>query len=185
MLTTAPRPALRIAGTAYRHMRTMLVTLTRQPRSHPPGPGPTSTVVASPMAPPTPTLLTRMCRAPKHATVRSTTARHASSSVTSAWITSHMLEDALDEALPCEEEEPSSSSSLSSSIIRLVSVAQARSMSTSATLAPCRASRMAVALPLPISPLKRAGWLETLLSDNGLDYTQQQQQQQQCWDLGR
>lgn len=148
MLTIDPRPCFLISGIAYRLINTMLVTLIRKSLSH----ASRLIVVASPIAPPTPTvekcqipnlierivskllpMLTRMCTAPKNSTVLATTFLQDSSLLTSAWMIS--------------ETPPSSS------IIRFVSLAQSKLKSIRATLAPCLARRMAAARPFPISPV--------------------------------
>lgn len=127
----------------------MLVTLIRKSLSH----ASRLIVVASPIAPPTPTvkncqvpnlpgkkfirkflpMLTRMCTAPKNSTVLATAFLQDSSLLTSAWMISEIPP--------------------SSSIIRFVSLAQSRLKSTRATLAPCLARRIAAARPFPISPV--------------------------------
>lgn len=77
-------------------------------------------------------ILTKMLGIPKQVTVFATAFLHDSSEVTSAWMTSEIPP--------------------SRSIMRFVSVAHSRFKSTSETFAPCRARRIAVARPLPISP---------------------------------
>lgn len=77
-------------------------------------------------------MLTKMCTAPYNLTVFATAFLHDSSDVTSAWMTSEMPP--------------------SSSIMRFVCLAQSTLKSTSATLHPCLASKIAAARPLPISP---------------------------------
>src|SRR5499426_694186 len=121
---TAPPPRRAIAGTAACVARNIDLRSTAMTRSH------SSSVVSSrPLRDSMPTLLCRMSTPPQRSTAAFTIAAHSAARVTSA---------------ACATASPRSAR-----IAATVSSARSFIWSTQKTLAPSRAKRMAVALPLP------------------------------------
>ena len=133
MLTIAPPSPAAMAGTANLAISIMLVTLIRRPCVH----SARSTSTAVPLAPLTPTLLTRMSRRPNADCACCTTAAHCTGSVTSASRTI--------------------ASPPSASIMSRVRSAQPRLASTSTTRVPASASRREAAPAVPDPVCARPG----------------------------